>query len=75
MIKLYGREYCSLCSTMRSQLAEIGVPVLWVDIDDDPGLEERFGDLVPVLVAPSGDEICHYHLDRPALDAYLAEFS
>lgn len=75
MLKLYGREYCSLCTTMRDQLVALGVSAIWVDIDDDPGLEERFGDLVPVLVTPTGAEICHYHLDRSALDAYLADLS
>lgn len=75
MLKLYGRSYCSLCTAMRDQLAALGIAAVWMDIDDDPGLEERFGDLVPVLVTPAGVEICHYHLDRTALDAYLADLS
>jgi hypothetical protein len=33
----------------------------------------RYGERVPVLVAGNGGEICHYHLDRDALDAYLAK--
>jgi hypothetical protein len=44
-----------------------------VDIDADPMLEQRYGELVPVLLAGER-RICHYHLDRDALDAYLAEF-
>lgn len=75
MLKLYGREYCSLCTTMRAQLTSQNLAVMWIDIDDDPALEERFGDLVPVLTTAAGREICHYHLDQAALDAYLADLS
>ncbi len=60
---------------MREQLSQQGVSVIWIDIDDDPALEERFGDLVPVLASPVGREICHYQLDQSALDAYLADLS
>lgn len=73
-LKLYGREYCSLCHAMRDELKALGVMPVWVDVDDDPALEERYGDLVPVLVAPGERVLCHYHLDRAALDAYLLEF-
>ncbi|WP_212756638.1 glutaredoxin family protein [Usitatibacter rugosus] len=42
-----------------------------VDVDSRPELEEKWGDKVPVLL--DGEiEICHYHLDVPALDARLA---
>ncbi|WP_035051474.1 glutaredoxin family protein [Andreprevotia chitinilytica] len=74
-LTLYGREYCSLCTTMREQLASLapnrGFSVRWVDIDDDDGLEERYGELVPVLETAEGKEICHYHLDLAALNDWL----
>jgi hypothetical protein len=44
-----------------------------IDVDADPVLEEKYGELVPVLLAGER-EICHYHLDHAALSAYLAEF-
>ena len=75
MLKLYGREYCGLCTSMRDQLAVLGLAVIWIDVDDDPEMEARYGDLVPVLVTSTGVEICHYHLDQTALGAYLAELS
>nr|WP_255990020.1 glutaredoxin family protein [Chitinolyticbacter albus] len=77
-LTLYGREYCGLCLTMRDQLAELaparGFSVRWVDVDDDPLLEARFDELVPVLADPDDVEICHYHLDLAALDECLAKF-
>jgi hypothetical protein len=43
-----------------------------VDVDGDASLESRYGELVPVLL--DGEwEICHYHLDRKALETYLTE--
>lgn len=75
MLKLYGREYCSLCTDMRDQLVAQGLSFVWVDVDEDDDLEERYGDLVPVLVSPQGIKICHYHLDQRALGAYLADLS
>ncbi len=44
-----------------------------VDIDSDPLLEEKYGERVPVLLAGER-EICHYHLNSMALNAYLAGF-
>ncbi|HSC80614.1 MAG TPA: glutaredoxin family protein [Chitinolyticbacter sp.] len=77
-LTLYGREYCGLCLTMRDQLAllgaERGFTARWVDVDDDPLLEARFDELVPVLADPDGVEICHYHLDMAALDECMAKF-
>lgn len=42
-----------------------------VDVDSEPALIEAYGHKVPVLVAPDGEEICHYFLDRDALDSYF----
>jgi hypothetical protein len=36
--------------------------------------KEKYGEWVPVLEGPDGVEICHYHLDQAALDAYLLNF-
>ena len=43
-----------------------------VDVDADPALEARYGELVPVLVGPEG-ELCHYHLDRAKVDDCLSK--
>jgi hypothetical protein len=41
-----------------------------IDVDSDPTLESRYGELVPVLVGRTG-EICHYHLDTAKVNDYL----
>ena len=82
MLTLLSRAYCHLCDEMRDALAPIAlrhaVAVTEVDVDADPALEARFGDLVPVLLlgAPEdGVELCHYRLDAPAVEAALASMS
>ena len=51
-----------------------GVRVAEIDVDANPMLEARFGELVPVLLLGSVDgmELCHYRFDpvrvREALD-------
>lgn len=76
-LTLLSRTYCHLCQDMLDALArhprqgEFSVSV--VDVDADPALEERYGILVPVLLHGE-TEICHYHLDEPKLEAFLAGF-
>jgi thioredoxin reductase (NADPH) len=43
------------------------------DVDDHPTLEARFGERIPVLLAGE-EEVCHYRLDVPALNAWLGKF-
>jgi hypothetical protein len=43
-----------------------------VDVDADPALEARYGELVPVLVH-DGDTLCHYFLDPERVRARLRE--
>ncbi|MDR5834465.1 glutaredoxin family protein [Caballeronia sp. LZ034LL] len=74
-LKLYGRAWCHLCEEMRAALEPIatrhGAAIEWIDIDQDPVLEARYDELVPVL-ALDGVELCHYRLDAEAVDAALA---
>jgi len=79
VLTLLTRAYCHLCDEMRDALASIarahGVAVAEIDVDAHPELEDRFGDLVPVLLlgAPAdGVELCHYRLDAAAVEAALA---
>ena len=75
-LTLYGRSYCHLCEDMAAALRglqeslDFGFAV--VDVDVDPALEARYGELVPVLTDPQGEEICHYFLDIAALRARVA---
>ena len=73
---LYGRSYCHLCDDMVSALKKLqeshDFTFRVLDVDTDPGLEARYGELVPVLTDTMGSEICHYFLDIAALQARLA---
>ena len=47
-----------------------------VDVDSDAALEQRYGELVPVLTAVDHGaerELCHYFIDVPAVTAYLSK--
>ncbi len=71
---VYSREGCHLCDEMiaelQSLMSDYESILSIVDVDADAALEERYGDRVPVLVGEGG-EICHYFLDRSAVNAYL----
>jgi hypothetical protein len=60
---------------LRPLIAGRGVELVELDVDDDPALEERFGDLVPVLIdgtPADGRALCHYRLDRDAVRQAIA---
>lgn len=75
---LYSRSYCHLCDDMLAALnamqdgaRQFTVDV--IDVDADPALVARFDELVPVLFGElAAPELCHYFLDRAAVEAYLA---
>ena len=73
---LYVRKDCHLCSEMISDLNELQVKLCFyleiVDVDGSQNLVEKYGEFVPVLMGKN-EEICHFHLDPKALDAYLVK--
>ena len=75
-LTVYGRAHCHLCQDMIAALQEVRARLPFrldiIDVDGDSILKSRYGELVPVLVA-EGEEICHYHLDPVALDAYFTK--
>lgn len=73
-LTLYGRTYCHLCADMEAALyalrKDFEFEVEMVNVDADPSLEARYGELVPVLT--HGDtQLCHYFLDEPAVRRHL----
>jgi hypothetical protein len=66
---IYGRKDCHLCFDMIAALNELQTRFCFrvelVDVDSNV-------ELLPVLIA-GGEEICHFHLDPIALDAYFAK--
>lgn len=75
-LTVYGREHCHLCQDMIAALQELQARLSFhldvIDVDTDSDLRLRYGERVPVLLA-DGEEICHYHLDPVALDAYFTK--
>jgi len=77
-LTLLTRAYCHLCDDMREALAPLaaqaGATVVEFDVDADPALEARFGDLVPVLLQGDvdGTELCHFTLDAQGVRQALA---
>ena len=77
-IIVYSREECHLCQDMIHALQSMQKQSTFefevIDIDSDPQLISRYGERIPVLLEfKDGPEICHYHLDQAALDAYLSK--
>ena len=74
---LYQRDDCHLCDLALALLAQVRAPEFdSVFIDGDPGLEARYGERVPVLLAgapEAGVELCHYRLDAAAVRLALGE--
>jgi thiol-disulfide isomerase/thioredoxin len=75
-LTVYSRTYCHLCDDLLAGLRELQAgdrfELIVVDVDSDPELEAKFGELVPVLVSGSV-ELCHYHLDVAKVNDYLRE--
>ena len=61
-----------MAAALRDLQPGLGFTFTIVDVDADPALEERYGELVPVLADAEGLEICHYVLDMGALQGRLA---
>jgi thioredoxin reductase (NADPH) len=76
-LTVLSRSYCHLCDEMIEQLRLLqtgtGFRIEVRDVDDDPDLEARFGERVPVILGGE-EELCHYRLDVPALNAWLGKF-
>ena len=78
-LTFYTRDGCHLCAESRDHLqaalemrVKRGEPIARVhevDIDADPDLKSRYGDLIPVL-AVDGDEL-PLAMGRRAIDAFL----
>ena len=65
-LTLMFREYCSLLPYKEAFGFELEV----LDVDDHPDLEEKYNELVPVLL-DGDEEICHWFLDADKLRAHL----
>ncbi|QDQ29201.1 glutaredoxin family protein [Chitinimonas arctica] len=57
---------------LRLLAPDLHLDIVWFDIDDSDAAEEKYDRMVPVLTGDQDEIICFYHLNRMALDAYLA---
>ena len=75
-LQLFMNAYCHLCDEMKAELESLrdryGYSIEYIDIEGNQALEDRLGEKIPVLMAQE-KEICHYHLDRNALDAHFSD--
>ncbi len=75
-LTLYSRRWCHLCDDMLAGLqtlqARLPFELAVIDVDSESALEQRYGEKVPVLLHGER-ELCHYHLDLPAVTDYLLE--
>lgn len=73
-LTLYQRDDCSLCDQAVALLARARVPdfeSVW--IDDNPALEARYGERVPVLRDEASCRELGWPFDAAALRAFLAK--
>lgn len=72
---LYNRYGCHLCEDMLASLndyaGELQYTVTLVDIDDNPTLQTRYNEAVPVLQYRDR-EVCRHFLDLSALREALS---
>jgi thiol-disulfide isomerase/thioredoxin len=72
--KLFVRSTCDLCEAMEAELvplvAEYGLTIARIYIDNDQALQDRYGSSVPVLEY-QGAPVCQYFLDRQRLLAII----
>lgn len=50
VLTLLSREDCHLCEVAQRELDILGVPYEVIDIDSDPVLEQRYGEMIPVVM-------------------------
>ncbi|MSQ72967.1 MAG: glutaredoxin family protein [Betaproteobacteria bacterium] len=75
-ITLYSRKNCHLCDDMLKALEALRVDLHFhldvIDVDANPDLARRYGELVPVLAA-GASVICQYRLNVSELRATLSK--
>jgi hypothetical protein len=65
-LELFGRSYCHLCEEMAAALRSLGLAFTEIDVDGDPGLDQLYGENVPVLLR-DGVEVCRHRLTPEAI--------
>ncbi len=73
-VQLMGRQGCHLCDAARRVVRSVCEPdgVVWqeIDIDADPALQSRYGELVPVVLV-DGVQVGYWRISADAVRAAL----
>lgn len=72
-IVVYSRRGCHLCELLLEELEPLvraRATIIVRDVDDRPEWRNTFGERVPVVCGGAA-EICHFHLDRAAVNEFL----
>jgi glutaredoxin len=69
-VTLYSRQGCHLCHEARDILERHGLDPKEVDIDSDPELQNRFTDVIPVVVI-NGRERFRGRVDERLLERLI----
>ncbi len=64
--ELVTRNGCHLCDEMAAQLEAAGLGFASLDVDQDPRLRKRFGEVVPVLLR-DGKPVAKVRVDAARL--------
>jgi hypothetical protein len=74
-LTLYGKPGCCLCDEARAEIEELRARVRFeleeVDVSQDPVLQRRYGERIPVVAVDGTDEL-ELHVDAAALERLLA---
>lgn len=73
-VEFYTRAGCHLCDQalriVAAECAAAGREYTRIDVDEDPGLRERYGEYVPVVVV-DGAQVGYWRIDPARLRAAL----
>lgn len=73
-VQLLGRPGCHLCDNARRVVRAVCDPrgVAWVEVnvDEDPDLAQRYGELVPVVLV-DGEQVGYYQIEPDRLRVAL----
>jgi glutaredoxin len=70
-IELLSRQGCHLCEDVAEDLTRLGIEFATIDVDQDEGLERRYGDAVPVIMV-EGKEVARAPITPASLRSSLA---
>jgi glutaredoxin len=75
-VTVFSRPGCHLCEVLLEELEPMcrasGVGVRVVNVDSDPAWQQRYGTRIPVVCAPTGEELSGWPFDRERVHHWLA---